>query len=411
MLEIVREVVADVTTRSTSKLVVAKQNDAGSRFLNVRIKDGGKSLDMPSQSAVILNAQRPDGSVGMFYGSVNDNGTVRVELNAWILEQPGTVSCDISVVDEKSVKLTTMTFYVEVEAAVASDESVEEVEEYSLIVDLLNRTEEAEQRAAKAEQSAANAAQDAEAVRAECEEATYDARRVVDTGVTNVREKHNNRAVTLWVGTKAEYEALDTHIQNCLYIITDAQSVSAEELFQTAKQALMAADNAIALAMDSQASAAEAANWAAEADVSAREAANWASSASRVTYTQTRESGEKIGAITIDGESTDIYAPVPMRRVYSASFDHPEFYPEPDTGVTLRVVTNTQLPKFFLITFQDTMDFFYTVSVAWYSPPGLYRFGNGTSYYEYRYTLDNNGNAVFDCASNGFYFRRIDGYA
>jgi hypothetical protein len=173
LLEVVREVVADVTIRSTSKLVVAKQNDTGSRFLNVRIKDGGKSLDMPSNSTVLLNVQRPDSSVGTFYGSVNDSGTVKVELNAWILEQPGTISCDISVVDENSVKLTTMTFYVEVEPAVCSDDDIEEPEEYSVIVDLLRRTDEAAQIAEKA-------AQDAEKLRTECEQATEEAEELLE---------------------------------------------------------------------------------------------------------------------------------------------------------------------------------------------------------------------------------------
>ena len=180
MLEVVREVVADVTTRSTSKLVVAKQNDAGSRFLNVRIKDGGKSLDMPNTATVILNAQRPDNSVGTFYGKANDDGTVRVELNSWILEQAGTIACDISVVYENSAKLTTMTFYVEVEAAVASNESIEDTNEYSVIVDLLGRTERAANQAEEAANQAEEAARGATILRENCEEATQEAREVTE---------------------------------------------------------------------------------------------------------------------------------------------------------------------------------------------------------------------------------------
>ena len=193
MLEIVREVVADVTTRSTNKLVVAKQNDAGSRFLNVRIRDGGKSLDMPSNSIVILNVQRPDSSSGTFYGSVNEVGTVKVELNSWILEQAGTLACDISVVDENSTKLTTMTFYVEVEAAVCSDNYIVETEEYSVIVDLLNRTtaaeESARQTAESARQTAESArqtAESAEQVKEACEEATKAANEAAEFAISSV---------------------------------------------------------------------------------------------------------------------------------------------------------------------------------------------------------------------------------
>lgn len=188
MIEVVREVVADVTIRSTSKLVVAKQNDAGSRFLNVRIKDNGKSLDIPTTSKVILNAQRPDNSVGTFYGSVNDVGTVRVELNSWILEQAGTIACDISVINENSVKLTTMTFYVDVEAAVCGDDAIEEQEEYSVIVDLLSKTESAAKQAEEA-------AQDATILRENCENATQEARDVTAQAeelVDNLEEYYND---------------------------------------------------------------------------------------------------------------------------------------------------------------------------------------------------------------------------
>ena len=175
MLEVVREVVADVMVRSTSKLVVAKQNDAGSRFLNVRIKDNGKSLNIPSTSSIILNVQRPDKSAGTFYGTVNEDGTVKVELNSWILEQAGTVSCDISIIKEDSAKLTTMTFYVDVEAAVVSDEDIIETDDYIILVDLINKTQDACDQATEAERIASAAAESATEVKEQCEAATEEA--------------------------------------------------------------------------------------------------------------------------------------------------------------------------------------------------------------------------------------------
>ena len=44
----------------------------------------------------------------------------------------------------------------------------------------------------------------------------------VDTGfVTKLVEQNAKRAVTLWVGTRAQYNAIAAPVENCLYIITD----------------------------------------------------------------------------------------------------------------------------------------------------------------------------------------------
>ncbi len=44
----------------------------------------------------------------------------------------------------------------------------------------------------------------------------------VDTGfITRIKEQNNGAGLTFWVGTSAEYNALDPKINNCFYIITD----------------------------------------------------------------------------------------------------------------------------------------------------------------------------------------------
>lgn len=48
----------------------------------------------------------------------------------------------------------------------------------------------------------------------------------VDTGfVTRIKEQNSGSAVTLWVGTQAQYNALATKEPNCLYILTDDNTV------------------------------------------------------------------------------------------------------------------------------------------------------------------------------------------
>lgn len=240
MLQVTREIITDVTVRSTGKAVIAKQNDDGSRFLNVHIQESGKTVNITSPSTVIFNVLRPDGSSGEFYGSVNENGTVRVGLTSWMLGQPGIVSCDISIVNESS-KLTTMTFYIEVEPAVVTDGAIEEAEEYNVIVDLLNRTQQACDTAKEAIAvandaiAAANAATDKsnEAVQ-ECENAAELAKDAA-SGVVTI-EQNSQEALRFWVGTKAEYEAQKDNIpENTFCLISDDMT---EEDLRTAIEQL-----------------------------------------------------------------------------------------------------------------------------------------------------------------------------
>lgn len=159
-VQIIREVSADVVKRGTTRAVYAKQNDLNSRFLNIRIKEDGKDIAVDKGLTVMLNVSRPDGSANMFYGTVNEDGTVQVPMTSWMLEQVGTVVCDVSIVAEGSsvAKLTTMQFNIYVEAATVADEEFIATQEYSVIVDLLNRTTESKTIAEEAARSAEEAA-------------------------------------------------------------------------------------------------------------------------------------------------------------------------------------------------------------------------------------------------------------
>ena len=165
-IQIIREITADVVKRGSAKSVYAKQNDLNSRFLNVRIQDDGKNIMVDKSLTVILNVERSDKQHNMFYGTVNDDGTVKVPFTSWMLELEGTLVCDISLVakDNSTAKLTTMQFNIFVESAVVSDESFIETDEYSVIIDLLNRAEEAADASKGAVESAKAAAESAKAV-------------------------------------------------------------------------------------------------------------------------------------------------------------------------------------------------------------------------------------------------------
>ena len=158
-IKIIREVNADVVKRGSTRAVYAKQHDVNSRFLNVRIQEDGKDIIVAPHLKVLLNVERSDHIESMFYGTVNEDGTVQVPLTTWMLELAGTLVCDISIVSEDPTvaKLTTMQFNIYVESAVVSDESFVDNTEYSVIVDLLKKTADALDAAEKTELKASDA--------------------------------------------------------------------------------------------------------------------------------------------------------------------------------------------------------------------------------------------------------------
>jgi hypothetical protein len=60
----------------------------------------------------------------------------------------------------------------------------------------------------------------------------------IDTGfVTKLKEQNNGSAVTIWVGTQAQYNAIENKAQNCLYIITDdTTGADIEKMFDEVKK-------------------------------------------------------------------------------------------------------------------------------------------------------------------------------
>lgn len=166
-IQIVKEITADVIKRGNSKAVYAKQNDVNSRFLNVRIQAEGNDIIVEPTSTVLLNVERSDKTTNIFECTINPDGTVKAPLTAWMLELSGTIICDISIIAEDTTvaKLTTMPFNIYVEMAVVSDSDIQDSEDYSIIIDLLNKAEadytvalEAAERAEKAALIAENSA-------------------------------------------------------------------------------------------------------------------------------------------------------------------------------------------------------------------------------------------------------------
>ena len=157
MATILREITVDVSQLNRFQAIVVKQYDRQSRYLKVQLTNLGEPIQADLDAMVVINARREDGVANVFAGTVNADGTVTVPLTYWMLELDGTVKCDISIIVGEESVLTTTLFELEVQEAAADDEAIEENEDYSLLVQLLQDVQETEQELTSGyEQSAIN---------------------------------------------------------------------------------------------------------------------------------------------------------------------------------------------------------------------------------------------------------------
>ena len=144
MAQITQTITVEVAKPNLFQAIVAKQGDSKSRFLEVTLIDvDGKTIGINPTSSVTINAKRPDGSSKRFKGVANKGDTVTVPLAAWILEQPGIVFCDISVINTADQRvLTSTSFRLNVEEAACGTTDITDDENYDVLVKLIEEVEE-----------------------------------------------------------------------------------------------------------------------------------------------------------------------------------------------------------------------------------------------------------------------------
>lgn len=124
MLETKREFKADVARKTRGRMILAKQEDSGSRRLEITVTDNGEVVPIETGTEVRLNALRPDGKRASFAGSITKDGKVECFLPDWTLKKTGVLVCDLSMTKGEK-RLSTAHFYVEVQEAAALGEEPE----------------------------------------------------------------------------------------------------------------------------------------------------------------------------------------------------------------------------------------------------------------------------------------------
>ncbi len=149
MAIVIKPITVEVSKPNVFQAIAAKQNDSNSRFLKVTFVNEGEKITVPSSAKVTINAERKDGKSNSFFGAVNDDGTAIVPIHSWILELPGYVDCDVSIIEEDS-KLTCTTFSLLVEEASHGSDDISEDEQYDVLTDLINQVDNVVSSAASA---------------------------------------------------------------------------------------------------------------------------------------------------------------------------------------------------------------------------------------------------------------------
>lgn len=149
MAIVIKPITVEVSKPNVFQAIAAKQNDSNSRFLKVTFVNEGEKIYVPPSARVTINAERTDGKSNSFFGEVNNDGTVTVPIHSWILELPGYVNCDVSIIEADS-KLTSTTFTLLVEEASHGSGDVSDEEQYDFLTEVVKMVAKSKNEVASA---------------------------------------------------------------------------------------------------------------------------------------------------------------------------------------------------------------------------------------------------------------------
>lgn len=128
----------DESAQNVPSYLYAKQYDANSRYINVKLMTSSGQYRVTG--ACQLNAVKPNGAHVYISGANNPDGTVTFGLTSNMLTDIGNVACDISIFDEddsSQVLLTSSTFFVVVDKSNYDADAIEGSDEFSTVTEAL----------------------------------------------------------------------------------------------------------------------------------------------------------------------------------------------------------------------------------------------------------------------------------
>lgn len=163
MANIIKEFAVDCSKPNRFRSIIAKQGDMNSRFIKATITADGNSIAVESDAKVVVNAQRADGEIKSFAGTVETDGTVLVPIANWMLEVEGHLDCEIIIVNPLSQeKLSTTKFTIEVESNISNGSEISDDENYDFLLELITNVDDVLNLCASSSDEAKEAAKKAQ---------------------------------------------------------------------------------------------------------------------------------------------------------------------------------------------------------------------------------------------------------
>ena len=155
-MEVTQALTLDIGVYRPAPTVYAKQGDAGSRFLTVKLLRFGEAYALPEGITAHLRAEKPD-KTGIFDPVViREDGTLLVELTEQVLACAGTVRADICLVSGEGDILSAMPFEIRAIRAPLGKKA-ESSNELLTLMELVGRGEELQEAVAAAAECAEEA--------------------------------------------------------------------------------------------------------------------------------------------------------------------------------------------------------------------------------------------------------------
>ena len=233
MTGVTRKITLDLSRKSRVRIVFASQNDLNSRRLSIRLTDDGKPYFVTKDVMVTFHFLRPDGNTGAFLMDVCDDGSVEYTLDKEVICDVGTVECSVCITDAGQARLTSSSFFIEVDRALYSGAGLSESENRDLLSDLISTYVQIQnQETARNEAEALRIM--AETGRSEAEQTRYNNELGREDAENGRRAAEQNRKIefgNLKDQMSVEFGALMTRFEDVIYLAGQAKdAINADEV-------------------------------------------------------------------------------------------------------------------------------------------------------------------------------------
>ncbi len=115
MPKYIKELTLDISGKRNNQTITAKQGDNKSRFIRITLVDGETKVTLEQGENVDFRCLKPDKKSCKLPTTIEEGGTILVELDDNSLAVAGLVRADVEINNADGLALSSTTFYIQVE--------------------------------------------------------------------------------------------------------------------------------------------------------------------------------------------------------------------------------------------------------------------------------------------------------